>query len=210
MNSFFTVVVLILGLCLACLSESEDVSTPEKKSGCGCGEARRKAKPFTEQTPLEQTVSTLENVMQDKPDEGLGLFHGPSLSTPYSRTNNMVFIPGGEFTMGTDKPVFAADGEGPARKVKVSDFYLDVYEVSNAEFELFVNDTSYKTEAENFGDSFVFEGLLSKDVLNSITQAVASAPWWLPVKGANWRSPEGPDSSIKGTDELLFSLTMTL
>ncbi|XP_069793028.1 formylglycine-generating enzyme isoform X7 [Narcine bancroftii] len=51
-------------------------------------------------------------------------------------------------------------------------------------------------QAETFGDSFVFEGLLSDKVKNSITQAVAAAPWWLPVKNASWNHPEGPDSNI--------------
>ncbi|XP_029457327.1 formylglycine-generating enzyme isoform X2 [Rhinatrema bivittatum] len=51
-------------------------------------------------------------------------------------------------------------------------------------------------QAERFGDSFVFEGLLSEEVKRDIHQAVAAAPWWLPVKGANWKHPEGPDSNI--------------
>uniref|UniRef100_A0A8C2PDG5 Sulfatase-modifying factor enzyme-like domain-containing protein n=1 Tax=Capra hircus TaxID=9925 RepID=A0A8C2PDG5_CAPHI len=50
--------------------------------------------------------------------------------------------------------------------------------------------------AEKFGDSFVFEGMLSEQVKSDIQQAVAAAPWWLPVKGANWRHPEGPDSTV--------------
>ncbi|KAJ0068910.1 hypothetical protein NL108_014369, partial [Boleophthalmus pectinirostris] len=50
--------------------------------------------------------------------------------------------------------------------------------------------------AEKFGDSFVFEGILSEAVKSEISQAVAAAPWWLPVKGANWRHPEGKDSDI--------------
>ncbi|XP_043375835.1 formylglycine-generating enzyme isoform X4 [Dermochelys coriacea] len=52
------------------------------------------------------------------------------------------------------------------------------------------------SQAEKFGDSFVFEGMLSKQVKTEIQQAVAAAPWWMPVKGANWRQPEGPDSNI--------------
>ncbi|XP_068109218.1 formylglycine-generating enzyme isoform X2 [Hyperolius riggenbachi] len=53
-----------------------------------------------------------------------------------------------------------------------------------------------RSGAEKFGDSFVFEGLLSEEVKNGIDQAVAAAPWWLPVKEADWRHPEGPDSDI--------------
>ncbi|XP_009881184.1 PREDICTED: sulfatase-modifying factor 1 [Charadrius vociferus] len=108
----------------------------------------------------------------------------------------MVAIPGGAFTMGTDEPEIQQDGEWPARRVHINGFYMDQYEVSNEEFERFVNSTGYVTEAEKFGDSFVFEGMLSEEVKADIHQAVAAAPWWLPVKGANWKHPEGPDSNI--------------
>ncbi|XP_031326627.1 formylglycine-generating enzyme isoform X2 [Camelus dromedarius] len=108
----------------------------------------------------------------------------------------MVPIPAGVFTMGTDDPQIKQDGEAPARRVAIDAFYMDAYEVSNAEFEKFVNSTGYLTEAEKFGDSFVFEGMLSEQVKSDIQQAVAAAPWWLPVKGANWRHPEGPDSTV--------------
>ncbi|KAM7095867.1 formylglycine-generating enzyme isoform 2-T2 [Ciconia maguari] len=108
----------------------------------------------------------------------------------------MVAIPGGVFTMGTDEPEIQQDGEWPARRVHVNSFYMDQYEVSNEDFERFVNSTGYITEAEKFGDSFVFEGMLSEEVKADIHQAVAAAPWWLPVKGANWKHPEGPDSNI--------------
>ncbi|XP_029412772.1 formylglycine-generating enzyme isoform X6 [Nannospalax galili] len=108
----------------------------------------------------------------------------------------MVPIPAGVFTMGTDDPQIKQDGEAPARSVAIDAFYMDAYEVSNAEFEKFVNSTGYLTEAEKFGDSFVFEGMLSEQVKSHIHQAVAAAPWWLPVKGADWRHPEGPESTI--------------
>jgi sulfatase modifying factor 1 len=70
----------------------------------------------------------------------------------------------------------------PARVVKLKSFYLDVHEVSNLEFELFVNTTGYVTEAEIFGNSFVADYYLSESVKASIDQAVAAAPWWLPVQ----------------------------
>ncbi|XP_054450482.1 formylglycine-generating enzyme isoform X1 [Pteronotus mesoamericanus] len=108
----------------------------------------------------------------------------------------MVPIPAGVFTMGTDDPQIKQDGEAPARRVTLDAFYMDAYEVSNADFEKFVNATGYLTEAERFGDSFVFEGVLSERVKTGVQQAVAAAPWWLPVKGADWRHPEGPDSTV--------------
>ncbi|KAM5148989.1 formylglycine-generating enzyme [Mantella aurantiaca] len=112
------------------------------------------------------------------------------------RRGGMVRLPSGVFTMGTDDPGIPPDGESPARRVHMDSFYMDVYEVSNAEFAQFVEASGHVTEAETFGDSFVFEGLLSEEVKSGIDQAVAAAPWWLPVKGANWRHPEGPDSDI--------------
>lgn len=116
---------------------------------------------------------------------------------PFPRTNQMSFIAGGTFMMGTNKPVFVADGEGPERKVEISSFYMDVHEVSNAEFELFVNSTGYVTEAEKFGNSFVMENYLSKQTLDNVTDSVMAAPWWLSVNGANWKLPEGNDSTIR-------------
>uniref|UniRef100_A0A8C6ZI36 Sulfatase modifying factor 1 n=1 Tax=Nothoprocta perdicaria TaxID=30464 RepID=A0A8C6ZI36_NOTPE len=58
----------------------------------------------------------------------------------------MVAIPGGMFTMGTDEPKIPQDGEGPARRVHINTFYMDQYEVSNEDFEIFVNSTGYVTE----------------------------------------------------------------
>uniref|UniRef100_H2ZMI2 Sulfatase-modifying factor enzyme-like domain-containing protein n=1 Tax=Ciona savignyi TaxID=51511 RepID=H2ZMI2_CIOSA len=75
-------------------------------------------------------------------------------------------------------------------------FTFDVYEASNAEFARFVKATDYRTEAENFKNSFVLETLISEQTLSKITQQVASSPWWLPVDGADWLHPEGPDSNI--------------
>ena len=50
------------------------------------------------------------------------------------------------FTLGTNKPVFKADGESPARQVSLEPFCLDQTEVSNLQFYQFVQETNYKTE----------------------------------------------------------------
>ncbi|KAF7250001.1 Formylglycine-generating enzyme [Varanus komodoensis] len=90
-----------------------------------------------------------------------------------ARPTKMASIPAGVFTMGTDEPAIRQDGEWPARRVHIHHFYMDRYEVSNAEYEKFVNATGYLTEAERFGDSFVFEGMLSEQVKSGIHQAVS-------------------------------------
>lgn len=112
------------------------------------------------------------------------------------KTNVAINIPHGVFTMGNEEPVIPQDGEGPARQVEISEFLMDKYQVSNWEFGVFVNATGYITEAETFGDSFVLDYLLSKEIEQGITQAVANAPWWLPVKNASWYHPEGLDSTL--------------
>ena len=101
-----------------------------------------------------------------------------------------VKIPGGAAWLGTDAPQIPDDGENPLRKKKLKPFAISPTAVTNAEFEAFINDTGYVTEAERFGWSFVFWS----DVPDSIpeTQAVAGVEWWRKVDGANWRDICGP------------------
>ncbi|MFN8522314.1 MAG: formylglycine-generating enzyme family protein [Chloroflexota bacterium] len=109
-------------------------------------------------------------------------------------TRGMVRLDGGAFLMGTDsREGYPADGEGPVRKVTIDPFWIDATAVSNEQFASFVQATGYQTEAERFGWSFVFAGLLPDDF--PPTQAVMAAPWWRRVEGAHWRQPEGPQST---------------
>ncbi|WP_299089660.1 formylglycine-generating enzyme family protein [uncultured Metabacillus sp.] len=111
-------------------------------------------------------------------------------------TEKMVYLPGGEFLMGTnEKEGFPADGEGPVRKVEVNPFLIDSYAVTNAEFNEFVKATGYKTESEKFGWSFVFHSFLPSKLRNQVKRVVHT-PWWCAVDGAFWYQPEGPGSSI--------------
>lgn len=117
-----------------------------------------------------------------------------------SHNKDMILIAGGTYLIGTDNPVHIPDGEGPERSVTLQSFYMDKYEVSNANFGEFTRSVGYKTEAERFKDSFVFESLLSEKTLSTITKRVAAVPWWLPVPGADWKHPEGIDSTVQGRE----------
>jgi len=111
--------------------------------------------------------------------------------------DKMIMVRGESFLMGTnEEDVFPADGEGPARQVTVDDFYIDQHTVTNREFQLFIKDTNYKTDAEHFGWSFVFQYFLSSYISKKVTQRVQQTPWWVVVEGAYWKQPEGPDSQI--------------
>ena len=72
---------------------------------------------------------------------------GHRLDDPLRSPPGMAWVPGGEFTMGTDDPEAAA-AERPAHRVRVDGFWMDVNEVTNAEFAKFVAATGYKTTAE--------------------------------------------------------------
>lgn len=114
-------------------------------------------------------------------------------------TSDMVLIEGTTFEMGTNKPVFESDNEGPLRNVTLKSFYLDKYEISNQKFYDFVKKTGYTTEAEIFGDSFLFEMCLPKEDRKKYQDIrAAQAPWWVKMKGVSWKHPEGPDSTIEG------------
>jgi len=105
----------------------------------------------------------------------------------------VVALEGGEFLMGDDGPLaYPGDGEGPVRRVRLTPFAIAPCAVTNGKFERFVEETTHVTDAERFGWSFVFAGLLPDEF--PATRGVARAPWWRQVEGACWRHPEGPGS----------------
>lgn len=130
---------------------------------------------------------------------GCPLFAAAAAYSPQQLTAHsaVVKIAAGKMRLGTDAPHFAADAEGPAHDFTLkADLYMDAFEVSNARFQAFVSATGHKTEAEVYGWSFVHELAISEAALGDITQSVQGAEWWLPVPGATWFAPEGPDSNI--------------
>src|SRR5215472_12849403 len=128
----------------------------------------------------------------------------------------MLWIPGGTFLMGTNEKE-SFPNERPAHLVQVQGFWMDLHDVTNAEFARFVGATGYVTTAErpiNWEDlrkelppgtpkpdesalapgSLVFTPTPGPVPLNDLSA------WWRWVKGANWRHPEGPGSSIQGRE----------
>jgi sulfatase modifying factor 1 len=128
----------------------------------------------------------------------------------------MVWIEGGEFLMG------ASDGEGredeyPAHKVRLDGFWMDKTEVTNKQFKAFVDATHYITTAEKAPDWEELKTQLppgtpkpSDDMLVAASLVFTPpshpvpldnvAQWWSWVKGADWKHPEGPGSSIEGKE----------
>jgi sulfatase modifying factor 1 len=108
---------------------------------------------------------------------------------------DLVRLDGGVFAMGSDdRWAYPEDGEGPVVDVEVDAFSVGAYAVTNDDFARFVDATHHVTDAERFGWSFVFGGLLRDDF--PPTEGVLDAPWWRKVGGASWRHPEGAGSGI--------------
>lgn len=103
---------------------------------------------------------------------------------------------GGIFRMGSDDTRFPDDGEGPIRAVTVSTFVIACHAVSNLQFGDFVRATGYTTDAERYGWSFVFDGLLPQASRADLTGRARETPWWVAVPHAYWAQPEGPSSTV--------------
>jgi formylglycine-generating enzyme required for sulfatase activity len=140
------------------------------------------------------------------------LFQAPTGPPP-----GMGWIPGGEFTMGTDSDL-GWPAERPAHRVRVDGFWMDETEVTNAQFRAFVEATGYVTTAEKTPDLKEIMRQLppgtdppppEKLVPGSLVFTPTDGPvplddpsrWWKWTPGADWRHPAGPDSSIRGRED---------
>jgi formylglycine-generating enzyme len=131
----------------------------------------------------------------------------------------MVYIRGGEFSMGSLDPTemeMSCGGDQPMtdarplHRVSVDGFFMDATEVTNEQFAQFVKATGYVTVAERKPTREEFPGVpLENLVAGSVVFSPAPRPvplndhyqWWSYVQGANWLHPTGPKSDIKGREK---------
>lgn len=140
------------------------------------------------------------------PAAGTASENAPSGPPP----TGMVWIPGGTFDMGSDEKPH----ESPVHRVTVEGFWMDVTEVTNAQFAEFVKATGHVTTAERVPklEDFPPEDRphIPADKLqpgaNHFRKTEAPVPldnplqWWEYKFGSNWRQPDGPGSSIEGKE----------
>ncbi len=186
-------IILVLGLC-SCSSKEV------KQSACHDSEQQAGATAFTNKA-ASQVIASIE-VNEDK----------------LTDTSGMVFITGGIFEMGAEGKLARPD-EFPKHQVRVSDFWMDTHEVSNAQFAAFVRATGYVTTAEQ--DISVEEirkqlppgAAMPPAEMLKASSAVFRSPekranasydfhdWWEMLPGANWRHPTGPESDLTGQED---------
>ena len=124
----------------------------------------------------------------------------------FTKNKGMVLIKAGTFEMGGDNEQSKTD-EFPKHNVYVSSFWMDETEVTNAQFKNFTEATNYITTAEkdfdyqdeNGNSIHQKAGSLVFNKLNKKEEADVS-DWWQFTEGANWKHPQGPNSSITGKD----------
>jgi sulfatase modifying factor 1 len=147
-------------------------------------------------------------------------FGAVKLNERWSAPAGMVWIPGGEFTMGSDATE-ANPQERPAHRVRVSGFWMDATDVTNAQFGVFVAATGYVTTAEKAPTvedimRYAPRGRTPPKPETLVAGSMVFTPpdhavetqgpdayqqWWSFKPGADWRHPEGPGSSIGGKDD---------
>ena len=119
----------------------------------------------------------------------------------------MIFVPGGEFRMGSDRHY---PEEAPVHRVKVDAFWIDRTPVTNRQFRKFVNATKHVTFAEIAPRAEDYPGALPHMLkAGSLVFSPPKGPvdlkdwsqWWRFKFGADWRRPYGPRSSISGMDD---------
>ncbi len=119
---------------------------------------------------------------------------------------DMVWIPGGTFTMGSNDHY---PEEAPAHPVTVGGFWIDRHQVTNAAFRRFVKATGYVTVAERAPNAADYPGALPEMLVpGSIVFTPPPGPvpldnhyrWWQWVAGADWRHPDGPGSNLSGKE----------
>jgi formylglycine-generating enzyme required for sulfatase activity len=133
---------------------------------------------------------------------------------------NMVWVESKTFLQGAkDTDQYAMPREKPSHKVKVDGFFIDITEVTNRQFKAFVDATGYLTIAEREidwedmkkqlpadtpkpHDSILQPGsLIFNKKVNVIVNMENYGQWWTWKIGANWKHPQGPESSIEGQDD---------
>jgi formylglycine-generating enzyme required for sulfatase activity len=116
---------------------------------------------------------------------------------------DMVWIPGGTYHMGSEHHYLE---ERPVHRVTIDGFWMDRAPVTNERFARFVEATGHRTFAEIPPDPEQYPGALPEMLYPGSLVFIKPAhppnrrdgvTWWHYLRGADWRHPQGPDSSIE-------------
>lgn len=137
---------------------------------------------------------------------------------PHPAPPGMVWVPSGKYLMGSRD---GKDDEKPVHDVEISGFWMNITEVTNAEFQRFTDATGYVTIAERTPKREDFAGLtdvslikdedlvpgsicfnpkFDRELVKQLRDRGTDPNWpyavWMLQKGANWRHPQGSHTNI--------------
>jgi formylglycine-generating enzyme required for sulfatase activity len=99
----------------------------------------------------------------------------PVASSEIDYNGPMMFIPAGEFIMGDDNHL---PNERPAHKIALPDFYIDKFEVTNAQYRKFCEETGRSIPTNPFWDNQYFNNNPNSPVVGvNWHDAAAFAKW---------------------------------
>ena len=201
----FSIVLIILSVVISCKKESSSKveTTTKVESQINCEQAGSRAGMLMKSTKSSQAISDTKAVNV--------------VAEATTLSEEMVLIPSGTFMMGASDNQWALPRESPQHKVKVDAFYMDVHEVTNAQFSKFVDETGYLTIAEQPidweemkkqlppgtpkpADEVLQPGSMVFVAPEQVVNLDDFSQWWQWVHGANWRHPLGPDSNLDGKE----------
>ena len=118
--------------------------------------------------------------------------------------DGMIAIPAGDYQVGSDRYY---PEEAPIRQVSFDSFQIDHAPVTNAEFLQFVDATGYQTVSERPPDPALYPDLPPEEQIPESVVFLPPPPtvdrseplsWWALIAGADWRHPQGPETSLDG------------
>ena len=118
--------------------------------------------------------------------------------------DGMIAIPAGDYQVGSDR--FYPE-EAPVRQISIDSFEIDLAPVTNAEFQQFVDASGYQTVSERPPDPTLYPDLPPEEQIPESVVFLPPPPtvdrseplsWWGLIAGADWRHPQGPDTSLEG------------
>jgi sulfatase modifying factor 1 len=180
---------------------------------------RSRTQPLPENQPVESSfcdsrissARAAHPALPNQPINGDASASAPPLinsdAPPASAPEGMVWIPGGEFSMGCEDAEMR--DARPFHRVGLDGYWMDKTEVTNEDFARFVKATGYVTLAERQLNPKDFPGVPADNLVPGSAVFVPQSAvalnnhynWWRYLPGANWRHPDGPESDLKGKEK---------
>ncbi|RJR42709.1 MAG: hypothetical protein C4576_15645 [Desulfobacteraceae bacterium] len=178
------------------LAEAGEESQPEGEESTGPEEEEPAESAPVQEVSVGDEAGGTEEAAQEEDPRVLSEKFNNSLSEMDRLYNQYLLISKGEYTIGSANP---KERFNRARRVRLADFYIGKFPVTNALFDVFVEKTGYRTTAERVGYGTVYCGRLQRKTDERTGREIViwnSTATGKVVQGAFWYQPSGPGSNL--------------